>query len=91
MAPLHVLPLNVTVPAQLRSTAAEGVMPESEARADGVYAKDAEHEAGMPLPPSMHWKPSAAPVPVHPDPQDTSFLPEAGTHLPPTQSLSCAQ
>jgi hypothetical protein len=39
----------------------------------------------------MHWNPSDAPVPVQADPHDTSFLPEAGTHLPLMQSPSRAQ
>jgi hypothetical protein len=36
VAPLHVLPLKVTVPAQLRFTAAAGVMPESDVSPVGV-------------------------------------------------------
>jgi hypothetical protein len=86
VAPLHALPLNVTVPAHVRLTAAEGVMPEScaEVNPAGVYPNDVMlQDAGIPLAASTQPKPSvAAAVDVHEVPQDTSFLPERSAHWP---------
>jgi hypothetical protein len=86
VAPLHALPLNVTVPAHVRFTAAEALRPEScaEVRPAGVYPNDALlQDAGMPPAPSTQPKPSvAALVDVHDEPQERSFLPEMSAHWP---------
>jgi hypothetical protein len=45
----------------------------------------------MPGDASAHPNPSAAPVPVQPDPQETSFWPVVLTHLPLVQLPSLVQ
>jgi hypothetical protein len=94
VAPLHAVPLKVTVPAHVRATGATGVSEVTAVvpRFFGAYANgDVEHAAGMPGLVSWHWKPSAAPVPVQLDPQDASFRPAAITHLPLVHWLSLVQ
>jgi hypothetical protein len=57
----------------------------------GVYPNDGPQAAGMPGDASAHPNPSAAPVPVQPDPQETSFWPVVLTHLPLVQLPSLVQ
>jgi hypothetical protein len=57
----------------------------------GVYPKPKAHAAGMPFATSSQPKPSAVPVPVQFEPQETSFWPVVLTHLPLLHWLSAVQ